>query len=81
MCSLAPAWVQSPQEGDPYDCMDFQYREDAQKVYNRDLSDPYGLDADNDGIACEDLPHRPTSGGRTGHLTSPWAQCCSWPLP
>jgi hypothetical protein len=43
--------------GDLYDCEDFQYQEDAQKVYDRDPSDPYGLDADDDGIACEDLPH------------------------
>jgi hypothetical protein len=63
MCSLAPALAQSPAEGDLYDCGDFTYQEDAQRVYDRDPSDPYGLDADNDGIACEDLPHRPQSGG------------------
>ena len=41
------------------DCSDFTYQEDAQAVYNADPSDPNGLDRDNDGIACETLPHRP----------------------
>lgn len=71
MCSLAPAWAQSPAEGDLYDCDDFTYQEEAQRVYDRDPSDPYGLDADNDGIACEDLPHRPTSGGPADGQYSP----------
>ena len=73
MCSLAPAWAQSPQEGDLYDCEDFTYQEDAQEVYDRDPSDPYGLDGPigeaSDGIRgvpCEDLPHRPDSGGGDG---------------
>jgi hypothetical protein len=34
-CLLAPAWAQSPREGDLYDCGDFKYQEDAQKVYDR----------------------------------------------
>jgi hypothetical protein len=70
MCSLAPAWAQSPQEGDLYDCDDFQYQEDAQKVYDRHPGDPYGLDGPiglasegTPGVACEDLPHRPQSDG------------------
>jgi hypothetical protein len=72
-CSLAPAWAQSPQEGDRYDCDDFQYQEDAQEVYDRDPSDPYGLDGPigptSDGIpgkACEVLPSRADSGGTPG---------------
>ncbi|MCR6486324.1 excalibur calcium-binding domain-containing protein [Amycolatopsis sp. OK19-0408] len=40
------------------DCKDFKYQEDAQAVYNQDPSDPNRLDEDNDGIACESLPHR-----------------------
>jgi len=70
MCLLAPALAQSEQEGDLYDCEDFQYQEDAQKVYNRHPGDPYGLDGPigpasegTPGEACEDLPHRPTSAG------------------
>ena len=43
------------------DCSDFQYQEDAQAVYNADPSDPNRLDNDNDGIACESLPHRPVT--------------------
>jgi hypothetical protein len=39
------------------DCADFATQEEAQAVLRRDPSDPNGLDADNDGIACEDLPH------------------------
>jgi hypothetical protein len=60
---FAPAWAQSPAEGDRYDCPDFRYQEDAQKIYDRDPSDPHDLDRDDDGIACEDRPHRPTSAG------------------
>ncbi|HVW41139.1 MAG TPA: calcium-binding protein [Amycolatopsis sp.] len=44
------------------DCSDFQYQEDAQAVYDANPSDPNGLDGnDNDGIACESLPHRPVA--------------------
>ncbi len=78
MCSLAPALAQSPQEGDLYDCDDFEYQEDAQKVYDRHPGDPYGLDGPigpasegTPGVACEDLPHRPGSGGPTGDQYSP----------
>jgi mannan endo-1,4-beta-mannosidase len=50
-------------------CYNFKYQQDAQAVYEADLSDPYGLDGspgpDNgDGIACSTLPsdpHRPVS--------------------
>lgn len=42
------------------DCGDFTYQEDAQAVYEQDPSDPNGLDGnDDDGVACESLPHRP----------------------
>jgi hypothetical protein len=40
-----------------YDCSDFATQEEAQEYLLP--GDPYGLDADNDEIACEDLP----SGG------------------
>ncbi|MGH4025561.1 MAG: excalibur calcium-binding domain-containing protein [Pseudonocardiaceae bacterium] len=41
-------------------CSDFTYQEEAQAVYDADPSDPNGLDGDdNDGLACESLPHRP----------------------
>jgi hypothetical protein len=73
-CLLAPAWAQSPQEGDLYDCDDFTYQEEAQRVYDRDPSDPYGLDGPigpaSDGIpgkACEELPSRADSDGTPGN--------------
>jgi hypothetical protein len=41
------------------DCADFNFQEDAQAEFDADPTDPNGLDGnDNDGIACEDLPHR-----------------------
>lgn len=43
------------------DCANFTYQEDAQAEYNRNPSDPHGLDEDqgpDDGIACEVLPRR-----------------------
>jgi len=52
--SASPALAQT----DLYDCPDFDFQEDAQRIYDQDPSDPYGLDGDNDGIACEDLPSR-----------------------
>jgi len=38
------------------DCADFATQEEAQAEYDKDTSDPNGLDADNDGIPCEELP-------------------------
>lgn len=38
------------------DCPDMGNQLTAQAVYDTDPSDPYGLDRDNDGIACEPLP-------------------------
>jgi hypothetical protein len=39
---------------DLYDCPDFTYQEEAQAHLLP--GDPYGLDADNDGMACDTLP-------------------------
>lgn len=49
------------------DCPDFNSQQEAQAVYNQDTSDPNGLDADNDGLACEDFDY--TDGGETGGVT------------
>lgn len=40
------------------DCSDFQTQRQAQHFYKKHNPrlDPHGLDADNDGLACEDLP-------------------------
>lgn len=43
------------------DCVDFTTQQEAQAVYDQDPSDPNGLDADNDGEACEDFDF--SSGG------------------
>jgi hypothetical protein len=56
---------------DPFDCETFAYQEDAQVWYDRDRTDPSDLDGDNDGIACEALPLRPTPPpGGVGLTTS-----------
>ncbi len=44
-----------------YDCADFATQEEAQEYLLP--GDPYRLDADNDGIACEDLPSGGGGGG------------------
>lgn len=43
------------------DCIDFAFQEDAQAEFDRDPTDPHGLDEDrgqDDGIACEWRPRR-----------------------
>ena len=55
----APALFANAATSADLNCDDFQYQEDAQAVLDADSSDPNRLDADKDGIACEDLPHRP----------------------
>ncbi|MDP9477007.1 MAG: excalibur calcium-binding domain-containing protein [Actinomycetota bacterium] len=63
------AWETIPsaqaQSGDPFDCADFDTQEEAQAEYDSDPSDPSGLDADDDGIACEELGDG-SSGGTGG---------------
>lgn len=49
-----------------YDCADFATQEEAQEQLLP--GDPYGLDADNDGIACEDLPSGGGGGGGGGSV-------------
>jgi hypothetical protein len=39
-----------------FDCVDFEFQEDAQEAYNEDRSDPYNLDPSGDGVACSSLP-------------------------
>lgn len=47
-----------------YDCADFASQAEAQEYLLP--GDPYGLDADNDGIACETLPAGGSGGGGGG---------------
>ena len=58
---VAPAEAQSVQEGDLYDCEDFTTQPEAQQQLLP--GDPYGLDADGDGQACDDLPGGSSGGG------------------
>jgi micrococcal nuclease len=37
------------------DCASFETHDEAQRVYEQDLSDPHYLDGDGDGVACEEL--------------------------
>jgi Excalibur calcium-binding domain len=46
-----------------YDCADFSTQEEAQEYLLP--GDPYNLDGDDDGVACEDLPHGGSNGGPT----------------
>ena len=52
----APTATPSSNNGDGGACDMFDSQEDAQHALNSDPSDPLGLDADNDGVACENLP-------------------------
>ncbi len=54
-----PAFAQGGGTGDPgdRDCSDFSSQEEAQDFFESEggpEEDPHGLDADNDGQACED---------------------------
>ena len=60
IASAAPAAVD-------YNCSDFTDQEDAQAKLLP--GDPYRLDADHDGIACESLPHRGSSAPTTKPVT------------
>ncbi|MGI5452033.1 excalibur calcium-binding domain-containing protein [Streptomyces sp. CA-249302] len=53
------------------DCSDFTYQEDAQAEFNRLPGDPYRLDEDNDGIACEWLPHRSSTTSTVTSTAAP----------
>src|SRR4051795_3606941 len=60
---LLAVWPSSAAAVD-YDCADFATQEEAQEYL--EPGDPYGLDADNDGIACEDLSSSGSGGGGGG---------------
>jgi Excalibur calcium-binding domain len=60
-CSLASAGVAVAQTADLYDCSDFDTQEEAQAQLLP--GDPYGLDGDNDGMACDTLPSGGTTSG------------------
>jgi hypothetical protein len=52
-----------------FDCVDFEFQEEAQEIYDQDPSDPYNLDPNGDGFPCSSLPSsgpRVTQVPRTG---------------
>ncbi len=51
------------------DCGDFSNQAEAQE--NLLPGDPYGLDGDSDGVACEDLPCPCSTGGSSGENPGP----------
>jgi hypothetical protein len=55
---------------DRLNCGDFDSQKEAQRVLDRDPSDPNNLDADNDGMACDTYPYEDDggSGGGNGDL-------------
>lgn len=63
LMSASTATAQSGADGG-FNCVDFASQAEAQAFFNADPSDPEGLDADSDGLACEDagLPTGGTSG-------------------
>jgi len=65
LCAIVPAGASAID----YDCSDFATQEEAQEYLLP--GDPYGLDGDNDGIACEDLPHGEGGGGGGGESQPP----------
>lgn len=46
---------ETPPSGD-VNCSDFDTQEEAQAFFEMYPGDPYGLDSDGDGVACESLP-------------------------
>ncbi|MGW3960263.1 excalibur calcium-binding domain-containing protein [Amycolatopsis sp. NPDC005003] len=61
---FASAQLATPLDGDK-NCSDYQFQEEAQAVLDATPGDPYGLDRDKDGIACESLAHRPKEPATT----------------
>src|SRR6476659_5498185 len=54
LATAALAQAPSPAQALDYDCADFANQAEAQEYAGN--GDPYGLDGDDDGVACEDLP-------------------------
>ena len=68
---------------DDVDCIDFEFQEEAQAIYDEDPDDPFNLDPNGDGFACSSLPTEDgitrvtvmprTGSGATAGDTSPSA--------
>ena len=78
MCSLAPAGAQSAKERTSTTARISPSRRRPRESTDRAPGDPYGLDGPIgeafegiEGVACEDLPRRPNSGGPADEQYSP----------
>src|SRR6476660_4441337 len=71
VATAALAQAPSAAQARDYDCADFANQAEAQEYAGN--GDPYGLDGDNDGVACEDLPCpcSTETGGEGGDDTMP----------
>ncbi|MCK1819054.1 excalibur calcium-binding domain-containing protein [Streptomyces sp. XM83C] len=69
--------LSQPAHAQDVDCDSFSYQEDAQAVFRGTTGDPYRLDADGDGVACEALPRR----GLTSSTTAPTRPPTVTPTP
>jgi hypothetical protein len=58
---------------DLYDCQSFGSQESAQAELERNPTDPYGLDPDKDGQACEDYNYSNGSTASAATTSSPTA--------
>ncbi|MGH2616059.1 MAG: hypothetical protein ACRDJC_12525 [Thermomicrobiales bacterium] len=63
--------AEAGQSGDDFDCTDFDTRTDAQAFYEEaggPLYDPFNLDDDEDGVACEEweTDYEQTDAGENG---------------
>lgn len=59
--TTAPTTTTSAAPGDDQDCADFATQQDAQTHLALDPTDPDRLDADHDGVACEEHFGEPTT--------------------
>jgi hypothetical protein len=66
--ATTPPATDEPAE-DTLNCDDFATQQEAQAELEADPSDPHGLDADGNGVACEDLPAGDTEAGESLPLT------------
>ena len=64
----APTFAQGTSD---LNCPMFASQEAAQAEFDKDPSDPHGLDADNDGKACEDTEYAPTGKEGASGASSP----------
>jgi hypothetical protein len=68
LCLVAVSAPTAAAQHRDYDCADFATQAEAEEYLLP--GDPYNLDADGDGIACEDLPC-PCKLGSSGHPPPP----------